>query len=184
MKPFPDNVPVAVPVGCYAERPWWRYTAAKGSPPSPRKFHRWDGQVADTDEEAAEIDRKHPILEPRFLSGQVWLLDALQAAVVVTITTCVWSPPRKEPRFWGDLPDPDDHFSAMGKPVFQVPAPLFKPGSGFARVGSSGYLINGRMLNQYDGESLLRSAHPDWDAYLIFDPCNPQRGIWTAAKEK
>lgn len=144
-------------------------------------------QTLTIDEILARIDAEHPLPEPRFQPGQVWLFNALQTAVVATIDVVIWPPPRDVPRFLpDDFPDPNDHLSAFGKALLPRPKPTntFPGGLGSTPVQDFGFVIMGRYLPQFEGQSLLRSHHPDWDAYLIFDPTNPHGNVyWTAAKE-
>jgi len=205
MKPFPTNTGISLAPDLVPERPWWTLerevwrNGGDTSPEEPRTYRRWDGQsleapVAEALEALAELDRKHPIPEPRFRPGQVWLFDAQQTCLTATLDMVLWPPtggnsyrgpgaPLYE--VLGILGGQEDQFEAFGASLHKQPLPRINSAStrGFSSQ-EWGFFILGRYLPQMEGQDLLRSLHSQWDAYLIFDPCNQQGGIWTAAREE
>jgi hypothetical protein len=190
MKPFPTNTGITLAPDLVSERPWWTQIG-DSERAQPVMFHRWDGWLIEevpgksAQEKMAEIDQKHPIVEPRFRSGQVWLFNAAQVAVTATLDIAIWPPAPGQNQ--GSMTwEPDDPFAAFGLPLHRQPRrdPYEPGGLGGGFVPQQfGYILMGRVLSQMEGQDLLRSAHPLWDAYLIFDPCNPRGGIWTGARE-
>jgi len=191
VREFPRNSGVTLTPDRVPERPWW----TRGSEECwglPVLYRRSDGETVEALPEEAlreleHLDQRKPLLEPRFRPGQVWLLEAAQTCVTATLDIVI-GPFSPSPGFRTSLPDPYD---SLGTPLYAKP-PLRPPLLGMPpepyvtdglNMGQQfGFVLLGRYLPQREGIALLRSQDPEWNAYLIWDPCNPLGGFWTGAR--